>query len=382
MSKLSHRNRSRGFTLIELLVVIAIIAVLIGLLLPAVQAAREAARRIQCVNNMKQLGLALHNYHSTTNAFPTADWFQSYVNDDLSTQLGWHHVGSYILLMLPYFEQTQIYNSINFSYHAFQVQNNTVQGAQVASLLCPSDGAAATKTVFAVGADDFGGGYGPQPLGQTIAHNNYGGSAGYFLPYPGAPAAGATNQMAGDSNFSAEVAQGNGLFDFGKTNSINTVTDGTSNSLALLEHAYGYMLPADQLQWYWWHSGSYGDSGVSQIVPPNFIKMNKFNYQNQPGGGSRALGGASSFHPGGVNACMADGSVRFIKDTIGSWQIIATATGGCGGSGDTLPPGYVAPCGGNPGTLGSINNGTPSNPGVYQFLGTVAGGEVISADQY
>ena len=96
--------RRRGFTLIELLVVIAIIAVLIALLLPAVQAAREAARRAQCVNNLKQIGLALHNYHQAVNAFPWGDGPDEW------------NVWSSVALALPYFEGTTVFNAINFSY--------------------------------------------------------------------------------------------------------------------------------------------------------------------------------------------------------------------------------------------------------------------------
>src|SRR5271167_1870759 len=107
----SKTTRSAGFTLIELLVVIAIIAVLIALLLPAVQSAREAARRIQCTNNLKQIGLALHNYHSTANVFPpgcSANLFTT--GNTYFSWVGWSAQG----LMLPYLEQGPLYNAANF----------------------------------------------------------------------------------------------------------------------------------------------------------------------------------------------------------------------------------------------------------------------------
>src|SRR5829696_1467502 len=126
----------RGFTLIELLVVIAIIAVLIALLLPAVQAAREAARRSQCVNNLKQIGLALHNYHSTHEKFPMGASFQPYAPP--ATSNGWDCWSS-LALMLPNMEQTAIYNAINFHYAPAQVTkvgyfvNSTAYNAVIVS---------------------------------------------------------------------------------------------------------------------------------------------------------------------------------------------------------------------------------------------------------
>jgi prepilin-type N-terminal cleavage/methylation domain-containing protein/prepilin-type processing-associated H-X9-DG protein len=370
------RPRTRAFTLIELLVVIAIIAVLIALLLPAVQSAREAARRIQCTNNLKQLGLSLHNYHSANNVFPEQDWFQFYLTDALTPIPnfgGWAHVGSYVLMLLPYFEQQPAYNTMNFAYHPFQVQNNTTWGLSINSLHCPSDAQSFDKGYFAPGSDDFGGGYGPQPLGYYIARNSYPCSVGYWTPYPGgAPNIGGQNL---DSNASAEIGQAHGLFQFGKCIPISGVTDGTSNTMALGEHAYALLtFDGDNIQWYWWNSGSYGDSGFTTIVPPNYLKQNAYNYQNDPGGGSRAIGGASSLHAGGMNIGFADGSVKFIKDTISTWLIVKTAT-------DTLPAGYTPSIGGQPGSPGSLTFGV-TIPGVWQALGTRNGGEVLSSDTY
>ena len=111
MLHLPKRSMLRAFTLIELLVVIAIIAVLIALLLPAVQAAREAARRSQCTNNLKQLGLALHNYHSATNALPPAEMFLA-----TAGTLGWGWNPSWAVCLLPHLEQQPLYNAYNFAW--------------------------------------------------------------------------------------------------------------------------------------------------------------------------------------------------------------------------------------------------------------------------
>jgi len=132
----------RGFTLIELLVVIAIIAVLIALLLPAVQAAREAARRSQCVNNLKQIGLAMHNYHSTINSFPLGASSNPQSPGSYASWANW----SAQALLLGYMEQTAIYNAINFSYApewsgnpAYAI-NSTAYLSVINTYLCPSDG--------------------------------------------------------------------------------------------------------------------------------------------------------------------------------------------------------------------------------------------------
>ena len=135
-----NRIERKGFTLIELLVVIAIIAVLIALLLPAVQAAREAARRAQCSNNLKQLGVALHNYHSAVGSFPMGSAI-AYSDPGVQTSWGTWSAQS---LMLPYLEQTPVYNSINFDwtnwYDVGAPINSTAWNMNVLSFYCPSDG--------------------------------------------------------------------------------------------------------------------------------------------------------------------------------------------------------------------------------------------------
>src|SRR4051812_6555368 len=136
-----HMRHRRAFTLIELLVVIAIIAVLIALLLPAVQAAREAARRMQCTNNLKQIGLALHNYHQINDSFPMGASLGMLNLNVYQAKQNW----SYIAAILPQLEQTAIYNAINFNMGvnlaaslAFAVNSTAIQ-RQISPVLCPSD---------------------------------------------------------------------------------------------------------------------------------------------------------------------------------------------------------------------------------------------------
>ena len=124
----------RGFTLIELLVVIAIIGVLIALLLPAVQAAREAARRAQCTNNLKQMGLGLHNYEAVAGAFPPSD-----VLSGTGNSVRWYNGFSVHVRILPFMEQGIAFNSLNFSYNHLAIQNTTVVGTKVSIFACPSD---------------------------------------------------------------------------------------------------------------------------------------------------------------------------------------------------------------------------------------------------
>jgi prepilin-type N-terminal cleavage/methylation domain-containing protein len=139
-------RKRRGFTLIELLVVIAIIAVLIALLLPAVQAAREAARRAQCTNNLKQIGLAMHNYHQTNDKFPQG---MSESTSVLGSYTGYANWGEWSAqsMLLPYMEQTPIYNSINFCYDNIYGSggstNLTASTRVINGFLCPSDTQAA-----------------------------------------------------------------------------------------------------------------------------------------------------------------------------------------------------------------------------------------------
>ena len=365
-TKLGHCKAS-GFTLVELLVVITVIAVLIALLLPAVQSAREASRRAQCANNLKQLGLACHNYAGAQSVLPEGDWYQFYLAEDGSGPLkgynGWAHVGSYVLMLLPFLEQASVYNAFNANFHPFQPTNSTLAGTNLGVLHCPSDPAVGDRIGFPT--DLFGGIYGtwpPSMLPYYVCFNSYGGSVGYFTPYPN----GAPSKPGTDPNEAAEIAQGNGVFYFGHAVSLAEISDGTSNTFLIGERGHGLLTPVDQQRWNWWHSGSYGDSGFTTQPPLNQLRKDQFNYENLPGGGSTAIGGAASFHSGGANIAFCDGAVKFVKDSIDSWQLSANTQ---------LPAGMSQSNG-----LFSLAPGTYI--GVYQKLSTRNGGEAVSGDQY
>src|SRR4051794_6787856 len=207
---MTRRLRS-GFTLIELLVVIAIIAVLIALLLPAVQAAREAARRAQCTNNLKQIGLALHNYHSANNNFPMGSSLQ--VSLAYGGYSGWSNWSCHALL-LPYLEQNPLYNAANFKINegveggASDAINSTVTLSRVAGFLCPSDGPAGSKWT-----------------------NSYRGSIGTTV-VQGVP----SKQVSGLFSMSSRKNNYGGA---NPTLGLNDCTDGSSNTIAFGEAMVG-----------------------------------------------------------------------------------------------------------------------------------------------
>ena len=201
--------RRRGFTLIELLVVIAIIAVLIALLLPAVQSAREAARRSQCVNNLKQIGLAMHNYHDVNGALPLGRTLQAGTYRPFSQQAR----------ILGFMEQSNIYNSLNFSLSSYDPSNVTGAATTVNTFLCPSD----------VGA--------PIPAGLIVA-----GFASAGVNYRANE--GTSVAMWYGVDDTANVNNGiviapNGLFHSNNMIRIADIIDGTSNTAAFSEHVLG-----------------------------------------------------------------------------------------------------------------------------------------------
>jgi prepilin-type N-terminal cleavage/methylation domain-containing protein/prepilin-type processing-associated H-X9-DG protein len=362
---MNSRSR-RGFTLIELLVVIAIIAVLIALLLPAVQAAREAARRSQCVNNLKQIGLAMHNYHSTNDRFPQGH-SQSLLQA-LNGYAGWTEWSAQAE-MLQYIEGGTLYNAINFNFCGGQDYgaqcNNTAWGSLINTFLCPSDGFAGSRPATtpnnnlpntnsyrgSLGTTANPGSYGgcqPNPYnigGQPGCQPQSTGMFAYWISY------GIRDVLDGTSNTVAfsESLVGDPSNSFRKRNNSVTGVGGASGANVLDISAIPLTTLTTALQacttayqsgtnvtnvngnrWGW---GASTMTLFHTIVPPN-SKQYAWNSCRSSCGGcgpdDSTFSNAQSNHPGGVNVMMADGSVRFVKDSISMpvWWGIGTKNNG------------------------------------------------------
>jgi prepilin-type N-terminal cleavage/methylation domain-containing protein/prepilin-type processing-associated H-X9-DG protein len=358
-----------GFTLIELLVVIAIIATLIALLLPAVQSAREAARRAQCTNNLKQLSLALHNYLSTNDAVPVvADlWF---MNKSVATTWG---LWSPQAKLLPYLEQMPLYNAINFNVSckwtaggAFM--NHSLSAVRIAGFLCPSSPLPRGTIDCLSQYQDPGNNYFAS-TGATMHFEFYNGANGLFGVYAGTnmpgvgcwetptPAISIRDIQDGTSNTVAFGEWQTGDFDCNKltvpSDVINPVpypTGAPSNfPVAVGSPAYvAFMQWLNQCaatapstithggnNWEYnmsyqgasWDQGMFGYTLGNLVLTPNSRWPNcracnwYGDWDCDP-----ATHGLSSFHPGGANVGFADGSVRFLKSSVAFQAVWALGT--------------------------------------------------------
>jgi prepilin-type N-terminal cleavage/methylation domain-containing protein/prepilin-type processing-associated H-X9-DG protein len=356
----------RGFTLIELLVVIAIIAVLIALLLPAVQAAREAARRAQCVNNLKQIGLAIHNYHSQNNALPPSGERWGGAN---AMELSQVQTVSMKLRLLPFLEQQQLQNTYNFNIFPGPVgaggdprqaiggaMNYTTYMAKLNVFLCPSDGNPGSQRTLSLGA-----------LSGTVPSANYPNNVGNLRRYN-------TNGWvpSGPAYFPGWDSQIRDTLGF------EDAEDGTANTIIFSEWVKGTGNPNQDGLGMVYGNNFGGDNGVpnnpqfnynfSQLCQQATTRLfaNKgelwalddptrggvFTVANPPntkacyyrdgandgaanslpddGDPCDTLIGASSAHPGGVNCLMMDGSVKFIKNSVNynTWLALGSVAGG------------------------------------------------------
>ncbi|ODT97696.1 MAG: hypothetical protein ABS79_07120 [Planctomycetes bacterium SCN 63-9] len=354
-----------GFTLIELLVVIAIIAVLIALLLPAVQSAREAARRIQCTNNLKQLGLASANYESTYSVFPPgATQMQVYGTNGVANG-AWKNSGSPFVFMLQFLEQGVAYNAANMNYEMLTCANTTVVQMGLSTLWCPSDPLIA-KPVPQGPAQTFSGWCPGSNV--SMRYTSYSGNFGTYFTEP--------NDMT-NPNFQAALAQMNGvIYDNGKV-AISGVTDGTSNTMLFIETTYGVNFADGSGGYKWWIQGRPGQTLAGTYYPMNVGKKVTYSFDyNSDYGVSSSAGG--SYHPGGANFAFCDGSVHFIKDTIATWPSNPTTWNPLWVSCPTWDGG-IYPYQNN---IYTLNFPPGQTMPVYQALSTRNGGEVISADQY
>ncbi len=357
------RNRicdRKAFTLIELLVVIAIIGVLIALLLPAVQAAREAARRAQCTNNLKQLGLGMLNYESANGAFPPSGCYRFG-----GGQFLYGNQFSPSARILPFLEQTSLYNAANYYWEYSSPANITIMQTRVSSLNCPSE-------VNVIEATDPGG-------DGTYWPTNYAWCMGDWYIWGGIP--GSSNSWANQTR---------SMFSINLSRRIAQVVDGTSNTIFASE-AKAYcpqlrhcannsrspsgMTPmsfpkttqagvaliqsnaggcSQQIVGHWrWIDGGVYYGGFTTALPPNthagvlassvspsknpaglptggMLDFDWLSTDENDGGPTFGAITARSYHSGGVNTLFVDGSVHFIKDSINNymWQALGSVNGG------------------------------------------------------
>lgn len=278
------KSFSKGFTLVELLVVIAIIGVLIALLLPAVQQAREAARRMQCSNNMKQIGIAMHNYHDTYLAMP-AGWI--YRGGSGKCNYGW------AVAILPFIEQQNFYDKLDpgtiplySRYHGSSTAaDKALLQQRLEAYICPSDSAPKLAQSQKFGSTDH----------FDVAVSNYVGCAGW----------------SNTPNYPVQNKDSGGLLWGSSYLNFSDITDGTSNTLLVSEREYPKGRAATWLGV--GRNNSYGNESTLRTVFRGGFTIN-FDYAaaGQP---QNAGKGWSSLHPGGVMSLTADASVHFIPET-------------------------------------------------------------------
>ena len=334
------RLSRQAFTLIELLVVIAIIGVLIGLLLPAIQKVREAAARLKCQSNLRQVGLALHDYHDTYGHFPPGA--RNFINVDDTPPNNQQNRAGWVQLILPYIEQEALYQSfVNYfetrpgsGYYASQVGdgNGTQTKPVIRVLVCPSDPGSPRVTPALGFAGNYALCYGNTDYGTYVSGGGY--TDGTMSP--------------------PYTLDPGGIFYVRSRTTLTAITDGTSNTLAGSEivvppsnDSQGPTASPYGIEWrgaYW--NNYEGNVGFSTMHPPNSLDPDRMGYCS---GGlpnkapclntdSQVIQTARSYHAGGVNGLMADGSVHFFSDSVGVtpiqsgsvsvWNALGTRAGG------------------------------------------------------
>jgi prepilin-type N-terminal cleavage/methylation domain-containing protein/prepilin-type processing-associated H-X9-DG protein len=319
-----HREHSRGFTLVELLVVIAIIGILVALLLPAVQAARESARRSQCQNNLKQLGIAFQNYHDTYKHLPVGNF--SCCN------------GTWQMAILPFLEQQSLADmytwqpkSLDFfdpKYWYFAqdlsasppIRNLQVVQTRIDSLTCPSDEPQVTGALAGEGAavtlHNYAANYGNT---DHVGRDYLNAANPAYIKHQGSPFVGHDGQP-----------------DHDRTAKFRQITDGLSNTLLAAETVQGRDGDLRGLTWWGWSAGFETFAAPNGTEPDRLQNQDYCNPLEPNPPCDRAVGpnlfkaAARSRHPGIVNAAMCDGSVQSIVDNIdlATWRAVSTTQGG------------------------------------------------------
>jgi len=299
------RSRRRAFTLVELLVVVAIIGVLVALLLPAVQSAREAARRMKCQNNLKQLGIALHNYHDVYGSFPSGSI--------KSNQTSWH------AFILPFIEQQALYNQFTFNQGAYYSGTNQIgRGAnglvRINGYLCPSSQADKMQT--------------NTPPNNVNTPDLVNGVAPFTTHYYGSMGPKGSGLGGGTYNF-RNVGQGGfgqqGIFEVESRVRISEITDGTANTILVGENSYHDQQFGSRFRnWMRGTDGNGTDSicGCRNIINAINTRIAALStvYNDIP---------MASHHSSGANFVFCDGAVKFLSQNIdlGTYKAIASRDG-------------------------------------------------------
>ena len=341
-----NRDSRDGFTLIELLTVIFIIGLMIVLLLPAVQSAREGARRLQCSHQLRQIALASASYCDLFGTFPMGTPLFKF------PEVGNREGHSIFVAMLGQLENQNLFNSINFSLQISTYGNVTCHRMAPGTLWCPSDPLIARS--FTRADDAFG-----IPMGlNVISYSSYGGCSGTWYNHP----------MSYDDNAISRIpwitANNNGIFYVQSSVTLASVTDGLSNTFLLGERNQAILSDEEWPEWHWWFSSFFSATLFDTLYPIN--PQRRLNTHKATIGTPNAYTeAASSAHPSGANFAFADGSVRFIKDSINSWAFDQSTGVPLGLKGSFGTPYVLSP---------------ETRLGVYQALSTRNGGEITQSE--